>query len=323
MARIVYLSFPTGAVSGGQKMSLRHVETLCDLGFEAVFWHNADNVLPTWLDHRAPVEVSTHFRPDDILVVPCDAANAMRVVASRPNPAVVLCQAQVSLMMVGLAPLNDWPRERFPPLITVGPSSTETIRRFYPDAQLEMIRCFADERLFKPAAKRPSIALTPVKRPQEAEIIEKAFRHLHPRHAHLPWLSYTNAREADLARAFGEASLFLNLGRFESVGLAPIEAMAAGALCAGFTGGPCGRDVARPDNGFWVDEDDVLAAVDALARAADVAAAGGPELERYLAAGRATADWWSYQAFRDELEAVWMRLAPQARTRAKAGEARI
>src|SRR4051812_6867539 len=101
MSRIVYLAFPTGAVSGGQKMILRHVETLRDLGFDAVCWHGPKNVMPPTLAHRAPVEVGTPFRADDILVVPSDAPNAIRTAAAMTQRSLVFCQAHLTLAAMG------------------------------------------------------------------------------------------------------------------------------------------------------------------------------------------------------------------------------
>lgn len=83
-------------------------------------------------------------------------------------------------------------------------------------------------------------------------------------------------------------------------------------MCAGFAG-LGGLEYATPANGFWVAEDDLEAAADALARAADLALAGGPPLARRLDAARETADRWSFAAFRLAIEAVWSRLAPEAR----------
>jgi glycosyltransferase involved in cell wall biosynthesis len=99
----------------------------------------------------------------------------------------------------------------------------------------------------------------------------------------------------------------------ESVGLTTLEALASGCVCAGFTGGG-GRQYATPDNGFWVEEDDCLAAADAVAQAISLVRSGGAPLRRYVEAGLATAQQWSYAAFRAELEAAWSRLAPEARS---------
>ncbi len=93
-----------------------------------------------------------------------------------------------------------------------------------------------------------------------------------------------------------------------------LEAMAAGCVCAGFTG-VGGDEYATPDNGFWVPNEDCEAAADALALAADLSQTGGAPLRLMLEAGHETARQWSYAAFRVALEEVWMRLAPEARLR--------
>jgi hypothetical protein len=315
MGRIVYLAFPTRAVSGGHKMTLRHVETLRELGFEAVVWGNDSAVLAEWVEHRAPVEIGARFRPDDVLVVPNDAPNALASLALAPQRVVVFCQNQFTLASLGMEPLQAYPAERFPAFIAVGPTAARTVRRLYPSAPLVLVPCFADERRFRPGAKRPAVAYSPRKRPLEGRSIRNLFRHLHPAHAQLPWLGLEGAHESQVAQTFAEATLFLSLSRLESVGITPLEAMASGCLCAGFTG-IGGRDFAAAENGFWVDEDDCEAAADALAKAADLAASGGPALTAMIDAGRATAEAWSYARFRRALEESWMGLAPDARRQA-------
>jgi glycosyltransferase involved in cell wall biosynthesis len=319
LSRIVYLGFPTGEIAGGQKMALRHVEALRDLGFEAVFWRLGDNIMPTWIAHRAPVEVGTKFRPDDVLVVPGDAPNALAHVAKlTAQPAVIFCQSWISLGAVGLAPMAAWPQDRPLTVLTVGRSLLDTVTRAFPRAQVELTPCFADERLFAPGGEAAMrIVAVPRKRPLERAAIGAFFRHLHPRHADLAWQDVDKAPEAELAAAFAGAALHLALPRFESVGLTTLEAMASGCVCAGFTG-IGGREYATADNGFWVGEDDCEAAADALAQAADLVRTGGPGLARMREAGFETARQWSYARFVTALEEVWMRLAPQARRRAAA-----
>jgi len=314
MSRIVYLAFPAGRVAGGHKMILRHVETLRELGFDAVLWLNAGSEGFRWLEHRCPVEVGTPFRPDDILVLPEDAPNAMAHVAGLPNRAVVFCQNQFGLATVGVDGVDRFPPERFPTFITPGRVSGETVRRMYPHARVEVVQSFADERVFHPREpRRLAVALTPRKRPGEARVIRNMFIRMHPRHAEVPWVELNEATEAEVAEAFGTCALFLCLSRMEAAPMTPLEAMASGAICAGFRG-VGGREHSDAANGFWVEDDDCEAAADALARAADLVAAGGAELDRVRAAGFDTARRWSYAAFRPMLEDVWARLAPQART---------
>src|SRR6185503_8770502 len=115
--------------------------------------------------------------------------------------------------------------------------------------------CFADERVFRPAdVKQPMISYMPRKRASEAEVIQNLFQRFHPRHRQRDWRRLENTPEPAVARAFGDSDLFLSLSRMESVGMTPLEAMASGCICAGFTG-VGGQEYATPDNGFWVPED--------------------------------------------------------------------
>jgi hypothetical protein len=309
MTRIVYLTFPTGAVAGGQKMTLRHVETLRELGFEAVVWRRADNVMPRWLDHRAAEEVGTPFRDDDVLVVPDDAPNALRDAPAAGRRMVVMCQNQFTLAALCLEVL---PREAAAVFLTVGRIPQAAIRRLYPKAQVELVPCFVDERRFAPGAKSDAVAYVPRKRPLEARAIRNLFRGLHPGYAPIRWIGLEDAHERVVAETFASSTLFLSLSRLESVGMTALEAMACGCVVAGFTG-VGGRDYATAENGFWVAEDDCWAAADALAAAADVVRTGGPPLRARLEAGFETARTWSFAAFRRALEESWMRLAPEAR----------
>ena len=315
MSRIIYLAFPAGEkITGGLKMIVRHVETLRELGFDAVLWLNTQAAAPTWLAHSCPVEIATHFRPDDVLVLPEDAPNAIAHVAGLTNRVVIFCQSHLNLVALSHDAVRGFPSGRFPAFIGVGPRVVAAIRRDFPEADVELVHCFADERVFRPAAaRRPGVVHIPRKRPGEAAVIRALLQRRHPRHADLPWIALENAPEAAVAEAMGSSTLFLALGRQEAVGLTPLEAMASGCVVAGFKS-VGGGDFASPDNGFWAPEEDCEAAADALAQAGDVVAAGGRRLQAVLDAAAVTAADWSYAAFRPRLESFWSRIAPQART---------
>lgn len=307
--RIVYLSFPTGQITGGQKMVARHVEALRVLGFDAIWWRNSEIDLP-WLEHSAPVEVGAAFRDDDILVLPGDAPNAIRTAARLSNRVALFVQGHITFASTGA--LEAAADLRDPIFIAIGPTVAAAIRRAFPNAHIEIIPCFADERLFRPGLKTHAVAHAPWKRPLESAAIRSFLKVHHRRHAALPWAKIVNATEAQMAEALARYTVFLSLSRLEGLGLTPLEAMASGCLVAGFTG-LGGHDFATPDNGFWVGEDDCIAAADAVAAAADLALTGGPALAARLEAGRATAEAWSYARFRTALDDVWGRVAPDAR----------
>ncbi|THD81335.1 MAG: glycosyltransferase [Phenylobacterium sp.] len=317
MNRIVYSIYSAGGLQGGHKVILRHVETLRDLGFDAVAYTGARNKMPTWFEHRVPVLIEAEVGPDkDALVLPDDAANTLRQLAALPYRVFVIAQSRFEFASRTFDLMDRFPPERLPVFIAVAPGVAAMIAKAYPQAEVGLVPAFADERLFRPApARQAAVAYIPRKRPLEAAAIRAFLQKFHPQWRDLPWRGIENASEAEVAQVFGASSLFLGLSRLEGLGLTPLEAMASGCVCAGFTG-IGGRDYVTPQNGFWVPEDDCEAAAEALAAAADLVRTGGPALAHHLEAGYETARLWSYAAFRTALEAFWMRHAPAARLKA-------
>lgn len=251
MGRIIYAGFAANGIAGGQKMLLRHVEALCELGFQATYRLQPGRAIPDWLDHKAPVETGVPFGPEDVLVLPEDAIAAIKQFAVQDHRIVIFCQNQYNFGIAAVEALDAYPADRFPRFLAPGPTCAASIKRAYPAAEVIVVPCFADERLFRPGEpKRDAVAYAPRKRPLEARMIKSLFPRYHPRHARLPWVELAGMREA---------------------------------------------------------------AVDALAQAADLVAAGGAPLRRYQEAAFETARRWSYPVFRDALEKAWTRLAPALR----------
>ena len=311
--RIVYVHLHNPEIAGGQKMAVRHVETLNELGFDAVYSADAGGALPNWFETCAPVTYGEPLREDDIVVVPEDGPTALQAVFASPAArVVVLCQnPYLAVGMDFVAQRLD----RTAALLTVGPAHAALMRRLLPAGRVEMIRCFADERVFRPKPKAPVGVYVPRKRQVEASAIRRFHRLLRPDQT-MGWVRAERASERQMAEAFGRASLYLSLSRLESVGMTTLEAMASGCVCAGFTG-VGGAQYATAENGFWAPEDDCVAAAEALAQAIDLVRTGGPRLAAMREAAQTTARDWSYAVFRRELEDVWMRLAPEAHRPAK------
>lgn len=310
MPKILYALASAGGFTGGQKMVVRHVETLRDLGFEARLY--VTNALPAGLSHQAPM-IRGGFHNDDILVVPDDDVDILRQCEGARWRSVVFVQNPYALAAAGagevMRRMADQGRLT---LLSVAPRQTATLRRLFPKAAIHDIRAFADERLFRPApAKQRCIVSTPKKRPQERQAIEAFLRLMHPAWD-WPWRDLQGASEIETAESLAQSEVFLSLNRLESVGLAPLEAMAAGCVVAGFTG-IGGLSYATPDNGFWVPDEDCEAAADALAEACALVKEGGPALKRRREAGFETARAWSQAACKAELEAAWTQIAPETR----------
>jgi len=306
MPRIIYL-LQTGGDhnTGGHKMVVRHVETLRELGSDAFCACSKIDNAPTWFEHSLSFESPWPLNDDDIVVTADDVPHVLRNLASTKARVVVFAQNPYWFAAAGFEGLAAFTPERFPTILTVSEPFAATIRRAYPAADVRIVRCFADERLFKPApAKRPIIAYAPRKRVIEAAAIRALFQKIHPHHADLEWKPLIDVSEREVAATMAEAAVFLSLNRLESVGITTLEAMASGCVCAGFTG-VGGWNYARTDNGYWVADEDCEAAADAVAAAADLWKAGGEPLEAMLEAGHAAAREWSYARFRQDLGEVW------------------
>src|SRR6185369_13976689 len=113
MPRIVYVLLSGGGITGGQKMAVRHVETLVDLGFDATLYIGAGSKAPEWLEHHAPMEFAAPPREDDVVVIAEDAAEVLETVAPTARRAVVFSQGADILATRGLETLNRHPG-RFP-----------------------------------------------------------------------------------------------------------------------------------------------------------------------------------------------------------------
>jgi len=315
MGRIIYLLFSRGRGTGGQKMILRHVETLRDLGFDALCWLPRDNTAPSWFSHHAPIEHEPNLRDEDVLVIPEDHPSVLERAADLKCRVVVFSQGAYLVATRAAELISERP-DRFSHIMAVGARQADLLRRLYPRSRVDLVQCFADERLFRPAAeKAPRVLVVPRKRPAEAQIIVGLAKRLYAGRMNYKAAFAEDLPEATLADAMGKSAAFLSLQKGESVGLMALEAMASGCVCAGFTG-TGGWAYATNENGFWAPEDDCLAAAEAISEAVAVHREGGARLKLMLEAGFDTARRWGHAAFRQQLVAFWSELAPDARKRA-------
>ena len=174
MRRIVYGLHYNGRIAGGHKVILRHVEALRDLGFDAVCHLGKGSKTPDWFNHRAPIVADGLIRPhDDIVVLPDDGTDAIRSCAAAGVRTVVLVQNPYYFAASeSFEALDGFAPGSFPTLLAVAPGLAATLRRLFPQAQVAVIPCFADERIFRPAAeKSPTIVYTPRKRQIEGRAI--------------------------------------------------------------------------------------------------------------------------------------------------------
>jgi glycosyltransferase involved in cell wall biosynthesis len=175
-------------------------------------------------------------------------------------------------------------------------------------SDVAVIPCYIDAKLFFPRAKAMQIALIPRKLPREAAAIQRIFILKYPQFQSIPWQIIENATERETAEIFGRSTIVLSLPFLESFGLVPLEAMASGAIVAGFHGYG-GQEYARPVNGFWFPSDHLEEVADALARIIVGLERNDPDVLKMRDAGFATAARYNKDQTRTALRAFYGELS--------------
>jgi hypothetical protein len=305
MARILYLSRNARRPVGGVRNAERHVEVLARRGYDARL------LLPSignehFSPRGAPVLLSgPKFMPlaDDYIVVPEPWHRELVELSRVPGRKLVFCQNHY-LMFHGLAGARDYGAYGVSRVFALSHVIAAFVERALGLKDVPVVPTVIDRQMFRPHEKRRQIVCMPRKMMREAQMMMPLFRVRHPDLADVPWTAIDDMPEEEVARRLGQSAVFLSLSVDEGLGFPPLEAMAAGALVAGFHG-EGGRDYATPENGEWVAPDDVIGAVDALARVMRIWDAGGPEAQARRAAGFATAARYSAAAMEEALVAFW------------------
>lgn len=312
MSRIIYFSAVFGRPIGGVKTIFRHVEELRRMGLEAyVYSGDTETPRPAWFASDAPIlDGQVPSRPDDVLVFPEIGTPYVSANRGLNRRKVLFCQNQDGLF-VGLGDeFRTWRDAGVDDAMFCSDFVAEQALRCFSFRHAATVRCAVDRDLFRPLPKKPQVVLMTRKRKDDLPLIRQAFERMWPQYAAIPWFGLKGMTEAEVAARMGASAVFLSLSWREGLGLPPLEAMSCGCLVAGFTG-VAGREYARPENGFWVGEDDFFAAAHAIGQALDVALTRPEQAQAMRQAGFATVDHYSAQGMRDDLRAFWTTVLGQ------------
>ena len=306
MSRIIFLCpFEKNELTGGIKTAYRQVELLSELGFDA--WVYQPEGPPSWFETRARILTEPRLAAahGDVLVFP-EVLNGMleEMVQGRfAAKKVLFSQAHYYTLF------NPVPPERYRELGFARVACQSAVAKAFLERVLRLsdvavIPCYIDSKLFFPRPKTMQIALIPRKLPREAAAIQKIFWLKYPQFSSIRWQVIENATERETAETFGHSTIVLSLPFLESFGLVPLEAMASGAIVAGFDGYG-GKEYARPDNGFWFSPDHLEEVADAIARIVAGLERNDPDLLKVRDAGFATAAHYSKERTRAALSAFY------------------
>jgi len=297
--RIIFFCPPTTVINGGIKQIFLLADALCAQGFDAVVFEEQGR-RPDWFPSVAPVVGQGVFAPraDEVLVLPEDQPQILKIFKDWPQRKVVYAQNQFygALALEGVSSFADYGITH---ALCCSRFSLAHMQRRHPKIKPFLVPCGIDRTLFHSAAeKTKTILYMPRKRPVEAAFIRDMFTYTYPEFNAWTWQEVSGKSEAETAALMGRAAVFLSLGRLESLGLTPLEAMASGCLVAGFTG-IGGQEYATQANGFWAAEDDFQACVAQLHAALALAerTPGNRQRQAYADAAQETVAAYTPEAF--------------------------
>ncbi len=305
--QIVFFCPSPDHIAGGIKCIFRMAETLRRLGYDAVVYERT-KTRPKWFENDAPIFGKEIFRPtpDQVLVMPEAQPEIFEAFAGRPQRKVVYCQSYVYAAK-GVRDGGSFADYGVSHILCAGRAIYDYCRHRHPNLPLHLVPNGIDPRRFHPRPKRECIAFIPRKRKVEAVYLRDLFRYNYPEFRDIEWLELDGKSEQDIAEGVGGASVFLVLHRLDSQPLTGLEAMASGCVLAGFTGGG-GREYARPENGFWADEDDFPACIRQLAEAVRLSRETGARRAAYAAACAETMAAYTSAVFDAAVRGAWAEI---------------
>lgn len=188
-----------------------------------------------------------------------------------------------------------------------------------------IVRPAIDHGVFHPPESRPNgpvrIGFMPRKNKALAEQIRRIFEERNPK-AEVEWVAIHGLDRGGVAEVLRTCHVFLATGFPEGFALPPLEAMACGCLCVGFTGFggwdymrqvesagyvPHGynlRETTWAGNGWWTADGDVLGAAMGLERALETLRTAGAECANVVENSRLTAHWHDLPRQMHDLERI-------------------
>lgn len=286
--RIIYYLTRASGPSGGIKVMLEHVEILRAAGFEAFAYTKNQEQRPTAFDIDVPfLTGAIGITPGDIIIRP-ETFSARDIAAASKGglwQAVFAQNHYYCRHSLGTARCYQdlGVQDVF--------CASGRIKRFLEENAIAddvpIVPCAIEIAPVTGLGKVEQIVSMPRKRQFEHDFIKHIFSLRHPQFADIPWVVIENLPHHEVLAILSRSTVFLSLQRFEGFGLPSLEAMAAGCLVAGFAGDG-GWEYANSSNGFWVQDDALEAAADAVAAAVAGLRDGRPSTLAMIKAGEQT-----------------------------------
>ena len=315
MSRIFYVSHDVTNPRGGVTVLYDHVAALREHGLEAFVVHGAPGFRYPFARNDVPVLDSSAqgaLSTSDVLVVPEDYPSVVRTCRDLPCRKVLICQNHYYVFN-SLKPGETWRDFGFSAYLCVSSPIQQALKKWF-GVNASVVRPALDSGFFgdsfKPFTPPINVACMPRKGLPHLRLVQGL---LATAGNTLSWLEIDGLPKEQVVARLRDAHIYVSTSVAEGLGLPPLEAMAAGCLVVGFTGGG-GLDYATADNGVWVPDQDPWALAEALretiASLNDANAVASLDAKRR--AGRATADNYTRPRFERELISFWSAFINEA-----------
>jgi hypothetical protein len=310
---LIYFLTPDDArPSGGIRQAYLMVDVLRELGYDASVFHGTPGFRCQWFENGTPIVARPflELEPGDLLVVPEYRGGLQR--ARCGDAAVVVLNQNHFRTFLGAGFADTWPGD-YPgwPNAKAVLATSEAIRRFMQLAlraplPVHSVRVVVDGERFVPAPKQRKIALLYRKRRPEAESVAQLLARTLPGWRIEP---IGEVHQDAVARALGDAAIFLSFSAQEGFGLPPAEAMAAGCYVVGFTGDG-GREFMDPQWCSPIGDEDLFAFAEEATRVARLWDDDPAAVQRLADRGREfVTGTYTREKLRDDLQQAFGQIA--------------
>lgn len=267
--RVFYPFWSINNVSGGTRVTYRHVETLTNNGYQAFVWLPKEDLYKSgedWFDSPAKLVFEDDLKLDnsDLLVFPQSLA---QITPGDPAPGchkAILNQGHFLTFIFG----SDYPYwEPEPWMWVVSEESYRVmcrVQKNLPIRGVTYIPQVVDTDLFSPLEIRQKrVTWMPRKRPLDSALLQEVLSS-DERFDDVDVTPLSGLSEREVANELGRTSVFVALGQTEGFGLPIAEALAAGCTVVGYPAGG-GTELFKAPGAYPITDADILAIVDQVA----------------------------------------------------------
>ncbi len=268
-SRVFYVFRDETGISGGLRVTYRHVETLINNGYDAYVWlPKEDSNKPGQKWFNSPVrpifEDKLELDNTDLMVVPQVFAQLAPVDPAPGCHKVIFNQGHFMTFLFGF----DYPQWEPEPWMWVVSEESRSVmchvQKQLPIIGLSYIPQVIDTDLFSPSDKqRKKVSWIPKKRPLDSTLLEAVFS-ADERFNDVETTLLDGLSERRIAAELGRTSVFVALGQTEGFGVPIAEALAAGCTVVGYPAGG-GKELFKAPGTYPITDSDILSIVDQVA----------------------------------------------------------